>query len=56
MGSIYDNIIYGNQGFDCSAENVKKAAKIANAHEFIEKLPNQYFYQKRYNHILTDRG
>ena len=42
MGSIYENIIYGNHGFDISEESVIKAAKLANAHEFIEKLPNGY--------------
>jgi ABC-type multidrug transport system fused ATPase/permease subunit len=35
MGSVYENIIYGNHGFDCSIENVQKAAKIANAFDFI---------------------
>ncbi len=35
MGTVYENIIYGNQGFDVSMENVIKAAKIANAHDFI---------------------
>jgi ABC-type multidrug transport system fused ATPase/permease subunit len=39
MGSVYENIIYGNQGFDISQENVEKAAKIANAHDFIMNLP-----------------
>lgn len=50
MGSVYDNIVYGNQGFDCSMENVIKAAKIANADSFISKLSDGY------EHYLSDRG
>lgn len=44
MGSVYENIIYGNQGFDCSEENVIRAAKIANAHEFISNLPDKSYF------------
>ena len=50
MGSIYDNIIYGNQGFDVSRENAIKCAKIANAHNFIEKLEHGYMT------LLSEKG
>ena len=50
MDSIYENIIYGNQGFDNTIENVIKCAKIANAHDFIEKLPMGY------NSLLSEKG
>lgn len=50
MGSIYENIIYGNQGFDVSMENAVKCAKIANAHEFIEKLDQGYLT------MLSEKG
>ena len=40
-GSVYDNISYGDLK-ECSTEQVKAAAKTANAHEFIEKLPEGY--------------
>jgi subfamily B ATP-binding cassette protein MsbA len=40
-GSIYDNISYGDLK-ECSAEQIKAAAQMANAHEFIEKLPEGY--------------
>lgn len=50
MDTIYENIIYGNQGFDKSIENVIKCAKIANAHDFIEKLPMGY------NSLLSEKG
>lgn len=39
-GTIYDNIAYGKP--DASFEQVMEAAKIANAHEFITKLPDGY--------------
>lgn len=35
MGTVFENLAYGNQGFDISMENIIKSAKIANAHEFI---------------------
>ena len=40
VGSIYDNIIYAKP--DATPEEVFAAAKIANAHEFIIKLPDAY--------------
>ena len=40
-GSVYDNISYGDLK-ECSAEQVKAAAQMANADEFIEKLPEGY--------------
>ena len=39
-GTIRDNIAYGNQY--ASIEEVKNAAQLAGASEFIEKLPDQY--------------
>ncbi|MBQ1861875.1 MAG: ABC transporter ATP-binding protein, partial [Clostridia bacterium] len=39
-GSIYDNIIYAKP--DATPEEVFSAAKIANAHEFIIRLPDAY--------------
>ena len=39
-GTIKDNIKYGNE--DATDEDVVKAAKLANAHGFIERLPNGY--------------
>ncbi len=50
MGSIYDNLAYGNHGFDLSMDNIQKAAEIANAHKFIEDLP------EKYNTIISERG
>ena len=47
-GTIYDNIRYGNQ--NASDEDVIKAAKLANAHDFIKHLPDGY------NTILTGDG
>lgn len=39
-GTVYDNIIYGH--LDASKEEVEKAATLANAHDFIMKLPHGY--------------
>ena len=39
-GTIKDNIKYGKE--DATDEEVIEAAKLANAHEFIERLPNGY--------------
>ena len=39
-GTIYDNICYGSE--DITKEEVMEAAKMANATEFIEKLPNGF--------------
>ena len=39
-GTIEDNIKYGN--FSATHEDVVKACKLANAHDFIMKLPNGY--------------
>jgi subfamily B ATP-binding cassette protein MsbA len=36
-GTIFDNILYGN--YSASGKDVIEAAKMANAHEFIEKFP-----------------
>ncbi len=39
-GTIYDNIKYGN--LDATKDDVINAAKLANAHSFIKRLPNGY--------------
>ena len=39
-GTIYDNIAYGRPGAE--PDEVIQAAKAANAHEFIIRLPNEY--------------
>ncbi len=39
-GTIYDNIAYGKPG--CSIDEVKTAARLAGAQEFIESLPDKY--------------
>jgi len=38
--SIRDNIAYGNE--DATQEQIEHAARMANAHEFIESFPNGY--------------
>lgn len=40
FGSVEENIRYGNPG--ATLDQVKDAAKIAHAHDFIEKMPNGY--------------
>ncbi|MDC6466824.1 lipid A export permease/ATP-binding protein MsbA [Methylophilaceae bacterium] len=47
--TIFNNIAYGNLK-SISLEKVKKAAKAANALEFINELPNGF------NHVIGDRG
>ncbi len=47
-GSIKDNIRYGR--LDASDGEIKEAAKLANAHEFIRRLPEGY------DTLLTDGG
>lgn len=39
-GTVYDNIIYGD--LTASKEDVEEASKLANAHDFIMKLPHGY--------------
>lgn len=39
-GTIYENIAYGKPG--ASLEDVMEAARVANAHDFITKLPDGY--------------
>ncbi|MFJ2284099.1 ABC transporter transmembrane domain-containing protein [Pseudomonas sp. NPDC087803] len=40
FGSVEENIRYGNSA--ATLEQVKEAARIAHAHDFIEKMPNGY--------------
>ena len=47
-GSVYDNILYGR--LDATPDEVKAAAKAANADEFISQLPQGYAT------MLGDRG
>lgn len=47
-GSVYDNILYGR--LDATSDEVKAAAKAANADEFISQLPQGYAT------MLGDRG
>lgn len=47
-GSVYDNILYGR--LDATREEVIAAAKAANAHNFIQELPEGY------DTMLGDRG
>lgn len=51
--SIKDNIKYG---IDCSDEDVIRAAKMANAHEFITKLENGYDSIVGNNGVLLSGG
>ena len=46
--TVFNNIAFGET--TATAEEVIKAAKVANAHEFISRLPNGY------NEIIGDRG
>ena len=46
--TVYNNISYGSRNF--SKADIIKAAKIANAHDFIEKMP------KGYDTIIGERG
>lgn len=39
-GTVYDNILYGR--LDATREEVIAAAKAANAHSFIDRMPDQY--------------
>jgi len=39
-GTVYENIVYGD--LNATTEMVEKAAMLANAHDFIMKLPNGY--------------
>ncbi len=47
-GTVWSNIAYGKPG--ASRSEILHAAELANAHEFIEKMPNGY------NTILGERG
>ncbi len=47
-GSVRDNIAYGRR--DASAEEIEDAARRANAHEFIDRLP------ERYDTFVGERG
>jgi ABC-type multidrug transport system fused ATPase/permease subunit len=40
--SIYENIAYGDLSRDVPLTEIYEAAKIANIHQFIETLPQQY--------------
>jgi ABC-type bacteriocin/lantibiotic exporter with double-glycine peptidase domain len=36
-GTLEENLVYGNHGFDCSEENLKNALKLTNAFNFTSK-------------------
>lgn len=48
-GSIADNISYGLYGH-CSQQQIESAAQAANAHDFIQELPDKY------ETLVGDRG
>ncbi|CAK8671951.1 unnamed protein product [Clavelina lepadiformis] len=41
-GTVYDNIIYGDNGREVPKEDVERAARLANMHEFILALKDGY--------------
>ena len=41
-GTVAENIAYGENACSDRMEHIKQAAMLANAHHFIEKLPNGY--------------
>ncbi len=47
-GTVYDNIAYARPG--CTPEQVLRASRLANAHQFIVKLPDGY------NTYVGERG
>ena len=47
-GTVFENILYGS--WDASPEDVERAAALAEAHEFIERLPGGY------DTIVGERG
>jgi len=53
-GTIEENIRYGHE--DASAEEVQRAARMANAHEFIEKLPKGYKSEVGENGVSLSGG
>jgi subfamily B ATP-binding cassette protein MsbA len=46
--TVYHNIVFGKEEFSC--QQVEDAARVANAHDFISKLPQGY------ETIIGDRG
>src|SRR5690606_7669397 len=48
--TIKENILYGVDGSNVTQDEIENAAKTANAHDFIMKLPNQY------NTLIGERG
>ena len=53
-GSVMENIRYGN--LDASDEDCIKAAKLANAHDFITRLPNGYDTELTANGAQLSQG
>ncbi len=53
-GTIAENIRYGK--LDATDEEVKAAAKLANAHSFIEKLPDGYETELRADGVNLSQG
>ena len=42
-GSVYDNIVYGDQTRKISPEEVERAARLANMHEFVMSMKDVSF-------------
>ena len=49
--SVRDNICYGNP--DATQQQVEAAAQAANAHSFIQKLPEGYSTQVQLLHVIS---
>ena len=46
-GSVFDNIVYGDQTRKVSKAEVEEAARLANMHEFVMSLKDVSFKQLR---------
>ena len=42
-GTVYDNIVYGDQSRELTVEEVEEAARLANMHEFVLSLKDVSF-------------
>ena len=52
--SIEENIMYGSEG--ASMANVQRAAKMANAHDFIMRIPDSYKAQVGERGVMLSGG
>lgn len=53
-GTIYDNILYGK--LDARKEDIIRVARIARAHDFINKLPHKYNTKLTYGGMNLSQG